>query len=110
MRLKFSAEAKTNGLVGKDIGAYVNAEVKSFKDDFIIKHKTDVEKRTKELEVLIPEAIKRSKKLDNLEACFEDAKKMTRFLIETLGIKPEHFIFMTTEPVFNKVVQIVKVY
>ena len=110
MRLLFREEAKVKGMVGKDIGEFVKTKVDALKEEFISANQTTfIEKRTQELEALIPEAIKRSKKLENLQACSDDAKRMIRFLIETMGGKPEHIILMMMEPVFNKVIQVVKV-
>ena len=72
----------------------MNSQVRKTIEEFLEESKATKETRIKELEVLIPEAIKRSMKLQNLEACSEDANRMTRFLIETIGVKPEHIILM----------------
>ena len=107
MRNTLKIEAKEKNL-GNKTGEFVNGKIKEIREEFFEKYKTEIPKRTKELEVLIPEAIKRSKKLSNLQTCSDDANRMTRFLTETMGVKPEHIILMMTEPVFNKVVQNVK--
>ena len=107
MRNTLKIEAKEKNL-GNKTGEFVNGKIKEIREEFFEKYKTEIPKRTKQLEVLIPEAIKRSKKLSNLQTCSDDANRMTRFLTETIGVKPEHIILMMTEPVFNKVVQNVK--
>ena len=42
-----------------------------------------------ELQTVIPEAIKKCKKVNDLDACSEDIKHILNFCIETMGLKPK---------------------
>ena len=64
-----------------------------------------MEKRIKELEIEVPEGIKICKRVDNLEACNNDISRALNFLIESLGVKPEHTKLLVVEDLFHKFVK-----
>ena len=64
-----------------------------------------VEKRIKELKIEVPEGIKNCKKVANLEACINDISRALNFLIESLGVKPEHTKLLVVEDLFKKFVK-----
>ncbi len=59
-----------------------------------------IKQRELELNAEIPEAIKKCKKISDLDACSEDIKQMLNFCIEILGVKPKDCKLLVAKEMF----------
>ena len=91
MRTKLSKEADTLGLKGLDKGKYINQACNQFKADRESEAVKEpiLKQRESELQTAIPEAIKKCKKVNDLDACSEDIRHILNFCIEIMGVKPK---------------------
>ena len=105
MRNELSAEANAKGLKGKDKGDYINKQVNPYTAEREKQREAAIKKRIEELEIEVPEAINKCKKVNDLPACVNDISWALNFFTEEMSVKPEHTKLLVVEELFDKFVK-----
>ena len=100
IRNKYGAEADAKGLKRKDKGQYIKKAIDPFEAKRLAERDATVKKRIEELKIEIPEALKKYKKVGDLEPCKIDLELFLNFGTQVMGAKPEDIIVLATESLF----------
>ena len=100
IRNKYGAEADAKGLKGKDRGQHINKVIDPYKAKRIAERDATLKRRIEELKIEIPEALKKYKKVSDLEPCKIDLELFLNFGTQVMGAKPEDIIVLATESLF----------
>ena len=103
------AEADAKGLKGKDRGDHIRLTVDPYTKLRADQRNATVQKRSEELKIEIPEALKKCKKVGDLKACKNDMEQIVNFLLQILGVKPEDMTLLMTEDLFYQIVKQVSI-
>jgi hypothetical protein len=103
---KWNAEFREKKIKEK-AGQYVNPRRHAFK---VLRNTKAVKeyllnKRELELKSLIPELVKKCKKVPDLEACSEDIRHILNFCIEIMGVKAKDCKLLVHKDLFDLVVK-----
>ena len=84
-------------------GVYVNPKLKAFREKRESNEVKEplLKQRELELQNEIPEAIKKCKKINNLDACSEDIRHILNFCIEILGVKAKDCKLLVNKDLFD---------
>ena len=104
---KLNKDADKLGLKGLDRLKYKNQACTQFKTDRESEAFKEpfVKQRELELKTLIPEAVKKCKKVGDLDSCSEDVQQILNFCIETMGVKPKDCKLLVSKELFDQVVK-----
>ena len=109
MRRQRSEEANAKGLTGKAKGSYIKPEVEKLTQESKDRRNEVIEKRTKELEIEIPEGLKKLKKLSPLEATIDDGIRIQDFMMIFFDVLPENVHLLAAEADANLIIKHVRV-
>ena len=89
-------------MAGK-LGNFVNPQCKKFKEEreSVAVKEPILKQRELELQTAIPEAIKKCKKVNDLDTCDEDIKQILNFCIETMGVKAKDCKLLVSKELFD---------
>ena len=84
-------------------GVYVNPKIVAFRAKRESKEVKEplLKQRELELQNEIPDAIKKCKKVNNLDACSEDVRHILNFCIEILGVKAKDCKLLVSKELFD---------
>ena len=84
-------------------GVYVNPKIVAFRAKRESKEVKEplLKQRELELQNEIPDAIKKCKKVNNLDACSEDIRHILNFCIEILGVKAKDCKLLVNKDLFD---------
>ena len=89
----------------KDKGDYIKKQVNPYTAEREKQRDAAIKKRIEELEIEVPEAINKCKKVNDLPASVNDISWALNFFTEEMSVKPEHTKLLVVEELFDKFVK-----